>query len=312
LGLSLKAINTNTQNLTALPSSTIAHGKLTMNTTPIVLDNALILSPAPLLTPNTPDTLGSVGMRFTITSPISIFRIGIPKPHWTLGDISAVIVRFYQEGNPVSYAVAGVLQSTSFGDYYVNNLALVDRKVLPAGTYRMSCGYYFHMNRYAIANAPMTFSPSISNVEACSAPIDYAAYPTNVSAGLQMTFGGMFWFDDLGTTGTVSAPLIQADQVVINGGTSIQYMMANGTLLTQSANSGNSNFYLYNSGTSMAVTPADGYITYNNATQSLATIIYISHLTRDNIDIEVFFKQILYIKRSIYSRPKLKRSIYAI
>ena len=292
LGLSLTGINTKTQNLTALSANTTAQGKLTMNTTPVVLDNALILSSAPLLTPNTPDPLGSIGMRFTITAPISIFRIGIPKSHWTPGDIGTVIVRFYQEGNPVSYAVAGVQQSTSFGNYYVNNLSLVDRKVLPAGTYRMSCGYYFHMNRYAVANAPMTFSSSISNVEACSAPIDYAGYPTNVSVGLQMTFGGMFWFDDLGTTGTVLAPLIQADQVVINGGTSLQYLMADGTRLQFSANSGNSNYYLYKSGTSMDIIPADGYITYNNATQTLSTIIYISHLTRDNIDIEVYFKQI--------------------
>ena len=75
LGLSLTGINTKTQNLTALSANTTAQGKLTMNTTPVVLDNALILSSAPLLTPNTPDPLGSIGMRFTITAPISIFRI---------------------------------------------------------------------------------------------------------------------------------------------------------------------------------------------------------------------------------------------
>ena len=86
--------------------------------------------------------------------------------------------------------------------------------------------------------------------------------------------------------------LLEATSFVKNGGTNIQYLMANGSTLTQSANSGNSNFYLYNSNTTQNITPPSGSVTYNNSVQSLATIIYISHRTRDNIDIEVFFKQL--------------------
>ena len=85
---------------------------------------------------------------------------------------------------------------------------------------------------------------------------------------------------------------IEATSFKRTGGTNIQYMMANGEILTASANAGQSNFYLYNSGTTQTPTPASGYITYNNATQSSATMIYISHKTRDNFDIEVFFYQI--------------------
>lgn len=85
---------------------------------------------------------------------------------------------------------------------------------------------------------------------------------------------------------------IECGSIKKTGGTNIQYLMADGTTLTQSANSGNSNFYLYNSGTSQNVTPANGYLTYNNAVQANATMIYINHLTRDAIDIEVFLKQI--------------------
>ena len=85
---------------------------------------------------------------------------------------------------------------------------------------------------------------------------------------------------------------ITAGGFIKSGGTNIQYLMGDGSTLTQSANSGNSNFYLYNSGTSQSPTPPSGFITYNNATQSSATMIYINHLTRDNIDIEVYFKQI--------------------
>ena len=72
----------------------------------------------------------------------------------------------------------------------------------------------------------------------------------------------------------------------------VSYLMSDGSTLVPSANSGNSNFYLYNSGTSRSTIPVNGYVTYNSGTQSSSTIIYISHVTRDNIDIEVFFKQI--------------------
>lgn len=68
--------------------------------------------------------------------------------------------------------------------------------------------------------------------------------------------------------------------------------MGDGSTLTQSANSGNSNYYLYNNNTSLSPTPAIGDITYNTTTQNIASMIYISHRTRDNIGIEVFFKQI--------------------
>ena len=85
---------------------------------------------------------------------------------------------------------------------------------------------------------------------------------------------------------------ITANSFVKNGGTNIQYLMGDGSTLTQSANSGNSNYYIFLNGTSGSPTPADGYITYNHPSQSPATIIYISHLTSDGIDIEVFFKQL--------------------
>jgi hypothetical protein len=44
-----------------------------------------------------------------------------------------------------------------------------------------------------------------------------------------MTFGGMFWFDDLGNIGTVLAPLIQTDKLVINSKTSDDILLGNGT-----------------------------------------------------------------------------------
>ena len=79
----------------------------------------------------------------------------------------------------------------------------------------------------------------------------------------------------------------------IGTGLNTQYFMGDGSLLQYSANSGNSNFYLYKSHTNTPGAPPDnGFVYYNNNTQGMATIIYISHLTDDNIDIEVFFNNI--------------------
>ena len=96
--------------------------------------------------------------------------------------------------------------------------------------------------------------------------------------------------NDLLTTPYVGE--IEATSFKKTGGTNIQYMMANGSVLTASANAGQSNFYLFNSGTTISTIPPNGYIYYDNGTQSSATMIYISHITRDNFDIEVFFYQI--------------------
>jgi hypothetical protein len=86
---------------------------------------------------------------------------------------------------------------------------------------------------------------------------------------------------------------ITANRFIVDNGTNIQYLLADGTTITQSANSGNSNFYLYTSiNTSFAPPITAGNVEYNNADQSLATFVYISHLTRDNIDIEVFFQNV--------------------
>ena len=52
--------------------------------------------------------------------------------------------------------------------------------------------------------------------------------------------------------------------VLSSTGTSSQYFMGDGSLLQFSANSGNSNFYLYKSKTGLSPNPLIGNITYNN------------------------------------------------
>jgi hypothetical protein len=89
-----------------------------------------------------------------------------------------------------------------------------------------------------------------------------------------------------------NAGSVQAAVFVKAGGTNQQYLMADGSSLQYSQNSGNSNFYLYDNGVDQNPTPPSGVVTYNTVEQKQATEIYISHRTRDNIDIEVFFTNI--------------------
>ncbi len=85
---------------------------------------------------------------------------------------------------------------------------------------------------------------------------------------------------------------LKANEYIVNGGTSDQYLMGDGSLLQYSANSGNSNFYLYTSSQQDFPPISGGEIKYNATFQSVATEIFISNLTRDNINIDIFFKQI--------------------
>ena len=87
-------------------------------------------------------------------------------------------------------------------------------------------------------------------------------------------------------TGNLTCP-----SFIKTGGTNIQYLMGDGSTLSQSATSGNSNFYLYNNTNSTTdITPVSGEVIINSLVNTTATIVYISHITRDNIDVEVFWK----------------------
>jgi hypothetical protein len=116
---------------------------------------------------------------------------------------------------------------------------------------------------------------------------------TLATDALPKTGGTMTGSIDMGLNDIINCDDITANKFIVAGGTNIQYLLADGTLLTASANSGNSNFYLYKSiNTAFSPPISSGDIVYNNANQSSATVIYISHLTRDNIDIEIFFENV--------------------
>jgi hypothetical protein len=138
---------------------------------------------------------------------------------------------------------------------------------------------------------------------------------TTANNALPLAGGTMTGNIDMGAKKITNCDDITANKFIVNGGTNIQYLLADGTLLTSSANSGNSNFYLYKSIDNAFSPPiGSGDVVYNNANQSLATVIYISHLTRDNVDIEVFFENVsslndLYIQDQNYSINYIRYNI---
>jgi len=109
---------------------------------------------------------------------------------------------------------------------------------------------------------------------------------------------------DRANIGQVISNISNSNAFVKGGGTANQYLMADGSSLEYSQNSGNSNFYLYNSINGITIPPPlSGKVGYNNANQSLATILYINHLTSDGIDIDVFFAQLTSIQ-DVYLQDK--------
>lgn len=111
---------------------------------------------------------------------------------------------------------------------------------------------------------------------------------------------------------SINAPSLfyNSNPIISATGTQQQYIMGDGSLLQYSANSGNSNFYLYKSHSNTPAPPPDnGFVYYNNSNQSLTTVIYISHLTDDAIDIEVFFNNINQIN-DVYLQDRNTSSNY--
>jgi hypothetical protein len=134
-----------------------------------------------------------------------------------------------------------------------------------------------------------------------SLDVDYSDFTGNLNISTKLLVPEIS--DELGSSSIVlntGGVNITSDTLNFNSnsvlsatGLNTQYFMGDGSLLQFSANSGNSNFYLYKSHINTPIPPpAEGFIYYNNSNQSLVTTIYISHLTTDVIDIEVFLNNL--------------------
>ncbi len=90
-------------------------------------------------------------------------------------------------------------------------------------------------------------------------------------------------------TNVLSYVDIYSNKFIINSGPSpAGYLMSDGTILNSSSTNNNSNIYLYNSNTTTTAPPLSSQIRFNNSVQQNATTIWISHMTRDSIDIDPF------------------------
>ena len=93
--------------------------------------------------------------------------------------------------------------------------------------------------------------------------------------------------------GTIFEKNITADKFIINGQSGQPgYLLSDGSIVATSQ-AGQPNIYLYNNNnSSIGPIPGAGQIRTNNSDNQLTTIIYINHLTSDNIDIDIFLSQI--------------------
>lgn len=103
------------------------------------------------------------------------------------------------------------------------------------------------------------------------------------------------------TSGTLTAATITASAVIANAATSgavptavpigAGLDMSTGTLV---ATGGTSTFWLYSADTGITSgTPPVGDLYWNNATQTSATVIALSHITRDGVDVDLFIDNIV-------------------
>jgi hypothetical protein len=169
-----------------------------------------------------------------------------------------------------------------------------------------------------------TVSPSITNIDGLLRIPEVSTEKlssTLQSSYIDMLEGGIgitslaLSFNGNSIVSTPYGAELEASSFKKTGGTNLEYLMGDGSVLQYSANSGNSNFYLYKSHTNTPTPPpTSGFVYYNNANQSLATIVYISHITDDGIDIDVFFDNIsqlndLYIQQKSVSGNYIRYGI---
>jgi len=84
-----------------------------------------------------------------------------------------------------------------------------------------------------------------------------------------------------------------ANSFIKIGGTSAEVLLADGTTAPYNSGGSGGNYFLYQSSTDTTVPPSiSQHVQYNNSVQPSATIVWINHITDDNIDIDFYLAQI--------------------
>jgi hypothetical protein len=158
-----------------------------------------------------------------------------------------------------------------------------------------------------ITNAIVDETTMSGKLKVSQLACDSITNSVNADSSISM-FGGSIDLHGIGNLTYNNKPVIttpyvnqiEAGGFKKTGGSNQEYLMSDGSVLLASANSGNSNYYLYNNITTLTATPGNGNVSYNSSSQSNAGQIFISHLTRDTIDVEIFFKQLSSTLTDVY------------
>ena len=85
---------------------------------------------------------------------------------------------------------------------------------------------------------------------------------------------------------------VTSDSFVRNGGTNVQFLMADGSVTVASGGGQGSNIYLYLNSTLLSGIPAASYIRFDNLVQASASQLVISYQARYGLDIDAFLSLI--------------------
>jgi len=128
-----------------------------------------------------------------------------------------------------------------------------------------------------------------SDINLISQNLTWNGLDVLTTANLEILENKTFYIDgsSISPDGTLFSNSIYADKYIINNGPSTAgYLMSDGTILNNSGDGVNSNIYLYNNNTTTTPIPASGQIRFNQPINENSTQLYISHRTRDGLDIE--------------------------
>lgn len=128
-----------------------------------------------------------------------------------------------------------------------------------------------------------------SDINLISQNLTWNGLDVLTTANLETLENKTFYIDgsSISPNGTIFSNYIYSDGFIINGGPSpAGYLMSDGTILNNSGDGVNSNIYLYNNNNTHTPIPSTGQIRFNQPANADTTQLYISHRTRDAIDIE--------------------------
>lgn len=120
----------------------------------------------------------------------------------------------------------------------------------------------------------------------------------------------------LNPTGTVFSNNLYADKFILNGATTPAYLMSDGSTIAVSGQNSQSNIYLYRNSTVNVSPPDVGEVRFNNANNTIATTLWISHITHgpNGVDIDVFLAlitsvSIIYLQQADNSLNYIKYNV---